>query len=249
VDLSDAIPKEMRKIKTVPHMTILFRTGGFQIEGEELKAVRRERGLYLQQEQKSCLSFTLEKWQHAHSDRIRGELADFCQHLREKFKAFCDSAVEPHVSLRPKVFKSRNEAKSMQQDAEKAIPAPLSQQYRTDGSDIRIMGNAVVLYLLDAQIIPCEVRDPHMTILFRKTGYKSGGTEIKAVIDARNEYMKDNDLTSLTFKLSRWGKCSDLIHGKLADMCHHIREKLHSMHEDARKPHVAVRRKRFARRR
>jgi len=112
------------------------------------------------------------------------------------------------------------------------------------------MAKAIVLDLGDTDPkLPSEVSSPHLTLLFRKKGYRPDGPELDAVRKLRNEFMASRNSETLTFKLSKWGKSSDLVHGELKDLCIHIRSNMEGMHEDARKPHVALRKSFRSRRR
>jgi len=92
VTLNDAnLPTEKKN----PHMTVLFYNEGFT--DDVFRFIDEERNRYMQN--KECLSFSLSKW-GGRSDKIDGELYNFCVHMREKFSQYSSNERPPHVEMR-----------------------------------------------------------------------------------------------------------------------------------------------------
>jgi len=92
VTLNDAnLPTEKKN----PHMTVLFYNEGFT--DDVFRFIDEERNRYMQN--KECLSFNLSKW-GGRSDKIDGELYNFCVHMREKFSQYSSNERPPHVEMR-----------------------------------------------------------------------------------------------------------------------------------------------------
>jgi len=90
--LEDAnLPTEKKN----PHMTILYYYEGFS--DDAFRVINEERNRYMQN--KESLNFKLSRW-GGHSDKISGELYDFCVYMRGKFTQYLSDERPPHVSMR-----------------------------------------------------------------------------------------------------------------------------------------------------
>jgi len=92
VSLNDAnLPTDKKN----PHMTILYYNEGFS--DDVFQVINEERNKYMQN--KESLSFKLSRW-GGRSDKIDGELYDFCVYMREKFSQYSSNERPPHVEMR-----------------------------------------------------------------------------------------------------------------------------------------------------
>mmetsp|Transcript_16688 Transcript_16688/g.25104 ORF Transcript_16688/g.25104 Transcript_16688/m.25104 type:complete len:411 (-) Transcript_16688:8-1240(-) len=99
VDLRDAkLPSKVN----VPHMTIFFRKAGYNEADGIGKALCEEREKYLKTRNLKRLSFHISPWGKS-SSLIKGQLYDFCMHLRSlpRFEGASESNRKPHVQLCP----------------------------------------------------------------------------------------------------------------------------------------------------
>lgn len=122
------------------------------------------------------------------------------------------------------------------------IATPASGLYLTS-IVVQVMGGAIVVDLSPLLLgtEKCQVKKPHMTLLFRKRGFtQTQVREVQAFID---ETIGAG--AQVEFYLSRWGESSDLIHGELFDLAVQVREKFSHWEQDGgvRPPHVQLRTK------
>mmetsp|Transcript_2096 Transcript_2096/g.3833 ORF Transcript_2096/g.3833 Transcript_2096/m.3833 type:complete len:136 (+) Transcript_2096:91-498(+) len=108
-----------------------------------------------------------------------------------------------------------------------------------------INNKALAICLKDVTNLNAQVKNPHMTVIYRQTGFQA--TDIEAVtaeIDSWKKEIKIIKRRGVSFTLKRWGKSSDLVEGALKDLCLRLRDKFRmESDESERKPHVAMRRK------
>lgn len=98
---------------------------------------------------------------------------------------------------------------------------------------------AIVLDMLGPLGHIAQVSEPHMTLLFRTTGYTQA--EVQQVQDfIDREYGKS---FPIDFTLYPWGKASDLIHGPLEELAKHVAREFEHWGQDGqyRPPHVKLR--------
>ncbi len=107
---------------------------------------------------------------------------------------------------------------------------------------LAILGRAMVVLLDDCEpTLETQVKQPHMTVLFRKAGYTED--ELKTFQAYRNAHYPEQ----LTFTLGPYVKGfdnSDGIYGELRSMCVLLRAVFVTWCEDMRPPHVMLRSRR-----
>ena len=67
---------------------------------------------------------------------------------------------------------------------------------------------AIVVDLTDAKL-NTNVIDPHMTLLYSRDGFTQ--REINKVTSIKNRYLQYNNISSVSFRLTKWGNKSDKI--------------------------------------
>ena len=106
---------------------------------------------------------------------------------------------------------------------------------------IAICGRAIAVDLRDAKL-PTEKRNPHMTLLYRSSGFRRDGPIISRVRQLRDDFLTTTvKAATIAFWLEPWGRRSDYIRGELEKFCHHVRAACKGVNSGDRPPHVELR--------